>query len=132
MARTTQGADIADNQDGSDLAKAKLKAILQTLSGEKSIPEVCQELGIGDAMFHKLRSRFLEEAVSLLEPRRPGPKPHEESPEEQELRILREKVKELSIKLECSRIQTEVALTMPHLLKRSVKKTKDHRTPKNP
>jgi len=123
MSRTTTGADFAEKQDGSDLAKGRLKAILQTLTGERSVAEACAALEVNEAMFHKMRSRWLQEATELLEPRRPGPKPQEEDPTERELRLLREQNEQLGIELECSRIQTEIALTMPHLLKRRVKKT---------
>jgi hypothetical protein len=114
---------MVDDLGASEQARHRLKAIVQTMSGDKSIPEVCQELRISEAMFHKLRSRFLEEAVLLLEPRTPGPRRTEPSPQEERIRALEQEVQRTRIELEASRIRTELALVMPHVLRRDVKKT---------
>ena len=44
--RKPTGTNLVEHLEGSERAKARLKAILETLSGQRSIPEVCEELGI--------------------------------------------------------------------------------------
>ena len=58
MARPTSGEKMLDPLPGTPEAKARLAAIVATMAGEKSIPEACQELGIGEARFHALRKEF--------------------------------------------------------------------------
>jgi hypothetical protein len=125
MARTTRGTAMVDDLGASEQARHRLKAIVETMSGTKSIPEVCTELGISEAMFHKLRSRFLEDAVLLLEPRVPGPKRQEATPEERRIEDLEAEVQRTKMELEAARIRTEIALVMPHVLTRGAKKTAD-------
>ena len=52
--RKPTGTNLLEHLEGSERAKARLKAILETLSGERSIPEVCEELGIQESMFHRV------------------------------------------------------------------------------
>ena len=122
LGRKTTGPKLAENTAGSPLAKQRLRLILETLSGQTSIPQACEALGIGEAMFHKMRTRFLDEASGLLEPRKPGPQGEEISPEQARIEKLEKEVRELSISLEASRIRTELALVMPHVLKSRLKK----------
>jgi len=123
MARPTSGEKMLDPLPGTTDAKARLAGIVATMAGEKSIPEVCAELGIGEARFHEMRKDFLVSALGLLERKPAGRKPAEaaEATPEQ-LSELKEKVQALQVELETSRIRTEIALTMPHLLKRHLQK----------
>lgn len=86
MARPTSGAELVEGLEGSAGAKQKLRLFLQTLLGERSIGEVGEELGINEAMVHRLRSRALTAALQDLEPKAPG-RPRKEAPSE-ELRAL--------------------------------------------
>jgi hypothetical protein len=72
--RTTSGSTLVDKLEGLGLARERLKAILDTLGGHKTIMEVCRELGICEAKFHKLRDHFLHGAVESLEPKKCGRK----------------------------------------------------------
>jgi len=117
MARPPSGPELVDGAEGSPDAKARLKVILETIAGTKTIAEACEALGIGEAAFHKLRTRVLEEAVEGLEPRKPGRKPKAKSAEEVRLRDLEDEVARLKLELKASRIREEIALTMSHLLK---------------
>ena len=90
------------------------------------MPEACEALGVSEAGFHKLRSRFLRGAVGLMEPKKPGRKPAEVSPEEERIEDLLSENRDLKTRLAASEIRTEIALVMPHLLKdeaRQLKKT---------
>jgi hypothetical protein len=122
--RRPSGANLVDRLEGSRHAKQRTKVILETLSGRMTISEACAALGIGEAAFHKLRTRFLRDAVASVEPRPAGRRPeaHEAAPEE--VATLRGEVEELRRELEAARIREEVALSMPHLVTRKKKKRK--------
>jgi hypothetical protein len=102
---------------GSDHAKKRLRIILETLSGRRTIRSACEELRISEAAFHKLRTRVLEEAVQGLEPRRAGRPSKELSAEDAKIVDLEEEVLQLKLELHASRLREEIAITMPHLLK---------------
>ena len=76
--------------EGSEHAKIRLKVILETLSGQRTIPDACDELGIQESMFHQLRSEVLQTALGRLEPRPIGRPPHTPSPEDQRVAELEE------------------------------------------
>lgn len=130
MARRTGGMKLLSGLSVSDEAKARFAAIFATMTGEKSILEVCKELGIGEPRFHAMRKEFLAEAVNLLEKRPAGRKPvgGEESPE---LSRLRDENEKLRLELTAAQIQAEIAMVMPHVLKRPnpSKKTKGRKRP---
>ena len=108
--------------DGSAHAKRRLEWILKTLGGKATIREACAALGIGEAAFHKLRTRFLCEAVGLLEPRAVGRPP--EAPEvagEDRVRALEAEVAELRLEHRAAEVRTELALALPELGKRREK-----------
>jgi transposase-like protein len=125
MARPPSGPELVEGLEGSPEAKERLKVILETIAGTKTIAEACEQLGIGEAAFHKLRTRHLEEAVAGLEPRKPGRKPNEASEADEARSALEEKVKSLERELQATRIREKIALTMPHLFKRGKKNEND-------
>lgn len=115
--RRPGGVKLVESLTGSELAKRRLNLILQTLAGDIGIPEACEELGIGEAMFHKMRSAYLEDSVGLLEPKAPGRKPHMESEEEKRIRVLEAEREDLKNQLFAAQIREELAQTMPGVLK---------------
>ena len=124
--RKPTGPRLVDGLDGSESARRRLRIILETLAGEAMVSEACEALGVSEAGFHKLRSRFLRDAVGLMEPKKPGRKPAEVSPEEERIEDLLSENRDLKTRLAASEIRTEIALVMPHLLKdeaRQLKKT---------
>jgi hypothetical protein len=78
-----------------------------------------------EAAFFKLRTRVVQEAVEGLEPRKPGRKPREASAEGGRLQGLEGEVEKLKLELRAARIREELAITMPHLVKRGKKNEKD-------
>jgi hypothetical protein len=122
--RRPSGAKLVDRLEGSRHAKRRTKVILETLSQKMTIAEACAALGIGEAAFHKLRTRFLREAVESLEPRPLGRRPEQHEVNPEEVDALRREVEDLRRELEAARIREEVALAMPHLVKGQKKKRK--------
>jgi transposase-like protein len=102
---------------GSADAKRRVKLILATLAGERTIAEVCRELGVGETRFHELRQEILSAALAAAEPkpcgRPPSPEP---TPLEEELAQLREQNKRLRFEAEAAIIREELALVMPQVL----------------
>jgi hypothetical protein len=115
--RKPSGANLVEHLDGSERAKARLKAILETLSGERSIPEVCEELGIQESMFHRVRSEVLQTALSRLEPRPLGRPPQTPSPGDERMTELEEENLRLQTELQASEVRRELAEKLPRLAK---------------
>ena len=116
--RPPLGPRLAEGLEGSEGARRRLRVILETLSGELGVEEACRELGIGPAAFHKLRARTLAEALRSLEPRPMGRPREERSAQEMRIEALEKENWQLQFELQAARLREEIALSMPHLLKR--------------
>ena len=108
---------MVDQIDGSGQAKRKLRVILQTLAGEKNVPEACAELGVTRSRFHALRQEFLLDAVASLEPRHRGRPARQVSPEQARVEELERQNQTLAIELRAAQVREELAAVMPHLFK---------------
>ena len=113
--RKPTGAQLVEHLEGSDRAKIRLKAILETISGQRTIPDVCEELGIQESMFHRVRSEVLQTALNRLEPRPLGRPAHMPSPEDLRMKELDEENENLRTQLRASEIRRELAETLPRL-----------------
>ncbi len=115
--RKPTGAGLVEHLEGSGHAKSRLKAILETLSGGRTIPDACAELGIHESMFHRLRSEVLQTALGRLEPRplgRPARPPSAEDPRVAELEAEN---LELKVELKAAEVRRELAENLPRLAK---------------
>jgi len=115
--RPGKGEGHVDGLEGPASSKARMKVILATLSGAMTVREASEALGLSEARFHALRQEKLQVWLDALAPRPPGRPPKEEEVEPSEVEFLREQVKELELDLQVARTRTELALTMPHVLK---------------
>jgi transposase-like protein len=106
-----------DKLEGDESSKERLKVILETLFGALSVEAACRRLGVSEPRFHALRQQVLEAAVKSLEPRPVGRPPKQVSPEQAKVEELEQRNRELLVDLQVARTRTEIALTMPHLLK---------------
>jgi hypothetical protein len=120
--RRTSGSALVDRLQGSDSAKQRFKLILDTLAGRCTALEACAALGINESAFHKLRSRFLQEALAGLEPRPVGRPPAATPQENTRIAELEQQLRELRLDLHAAHIREEIALAMPHLLESERKK----------
>lgn len=91
--------------------------ILETMTGELSVQDACQQLGIERSHFQDLRQRALAGAAAALEPQQPGRKPATVTVTPQELEQLRREKTELEDQLIAIQAGFEVALAMPRLLR---------------
>lgn len=115
--RKPTGTNLVEHLEGSERAKARLKAILETLSGQRSIPEVCEELGIQESMFHRVRSEVLQTALDRLEPRPLGRPPRQTSPQDVREAELEEENLRLQLELKAADVRRELAEKLPRLAK---------------
>ena len=115
--RKPTGPQLVERLEGSSHAKARLKVILETLSGRWTIPDACEELGIQETMFHKLRSEVLQTALGRLEPRPLGRRPQLPSPQDEELLRLAAKNRKLQIELQAAEVRRDLAENLPRLAK---------------
>ena len=118
--RPGKGLEHIDGLEGGEVAKGRQKAILQTLLGELTLSEASRRLGLSEARVRTLRSEALQSMLDSLEPRPPGRPPKEAEPLEtaNDLGLpLKRRVRELEFDLQVARTRTELALTMPHVLR---------------
>jgi hypothetical protein len=113
--RKPTGANLVDHLEGSERAKARLKAILETLSGTRSIPEVCAELGIRESMFHRVRSEVLQTALGRLEPRPLGRPPLETPSQELQAAELEAEILRMQREVKAAEVRRELAENLPRL-----------------
>jgi transposase-like protein len=125
--RPPMKSSLVDNLPAPEPDKQRLRVILQTLSGELSIAQACEQLDVSETRFHDLRRQALEGALGALAPKSAG-RPVSKEPEPQEVHTLREQVKDLEFELQTARVKTELAIAMPHVLReKQVKKKRPAR-----
>jgi hypothetical protein len=115
--RKPTGPQLVERLEGSSHAKARMKVILETLSGRWTIQDACDELGIQETMFHKMRSEVLQTMLSRLEPRPLGRPPRTHSLAEQQLATLESENQRLVVELTAAEIRRELTEALPRLHK---------------
>ena len=115
--RKPTGVNLVEGLEGSERAKTRLKAILETLSGQRSIPDACEELGIQETMFHRVRSEVLQTALDRLEPRPLGRPPRQPSSQDGRISELEEESLQLQVELKAAEIRRDLAENLPRLAK---------------
>lgn len=115
--RPPKGSNHVDRLDGTDAEKHRLRVVLETISGERSVEQACEELQVSASRFHELRGEALQAALDGLAPGRSGrPKQEDPAADRERLETLERENRELKIELQASYTRTEIALAMPHVL----------------
>jgi hypothetical protein len=104
--------------NGSAEAKKRLVLILETLAGEQTTSAAGRLLGITRRRFDALRRQFLLFGLSYLEPRPPG-RPGQTHVADRRVSGLEAQVQRLQVDLRAAEVREEIALALPHLLRRS-------------
>jgi hypothetical protein len=121
--RPVKGPELVEELDGSEAAKRRVKVILETVSGQRTILDACIELGIGKSAFHELRNRVLQAALSDAEPRPVGRPPKEEpTAAEVDADRLKAENEHLRTELEIAQVREEILLAMPEVFERGGEK----------
>jgi hypothetical protein len=123
--RPPLGCELVERTEGSPEAKRRVQIVLRTLAGELTIPQACLELGIGHSRFHQMRSELLQQMVAVAEPRAPG-RPATE-PADVASEQLRQEVGALKMQLRAAQIREELAMILPHTIRRPDAATKKKR-----
>jgi hypothetical protein len=103
-------ADQVDRLPGSPVAKLRLRVILANLAGQIGIADACAELGIEQSWFFDLKHESLEHLARALEPGSPGRRPSmEQTPEQEQIAELKERVRRLELELKGAHLREELA-----------------------
>jgi hypothetical protein len=115
MSRPGKGVEHVESLSGDEASKARLRAVLATISGDLSVEEASALLCVSRSRFHELREEALAGALKALAPKPAGrpPAPREDPA----VAALREENAQLRHDLEAARTRAEVALVMPGLLR---------------
>jgi hypothetical protein len=114
--RRPAGPAYVDQLSGSDLAKERLKVVLQTLAGQCRVTEACARLGIGPQRFHQIREEALTAALAGLEPQPAGRPAVVAAPAAAAHQALQAQVERLEVELRAAQAREEIALTLPQVL----------------
>jgi hypothetical protein len=113
--RWPSGPEYIDQQPGSVETKERLKAIFDTMYGQRRLLEACAQLDIGETRFHQLRERAIQGALVAIEPRPAGRPSRTGLSDAEQIRVLEERVQELELALHEAQVREEIALVLPHL-----------------
>jgi len=125
--RPPAGVHVIDQLTAPAAVRRRVRIVLATLTGERSIADACTQLGVRRSRVYALRRQVLQGAVDALQAR-PRGRPRVTRPDEAEVRSLRQRVHELELALRATQLRSEIALTMPFLLDRAGRKKKDEAT----
>ena len=116
--RPGEGVKHVERLAGDETGKHRLRVILETLSGERSIEQACAELGVSASRFHELRHEALQGALDALAPGAAGRPARQVDAlaEAERARALERDKAELEVELQAALVRTEIALAMPHVL----------------
>jgi len=117
--RRTSGVALVDALEGSADAKRRLKLVLETLSGERTVVDACKELGLCEARFYRFRRDCLEQSLASLEPGPTGRPRKEATISAKELQSLKAENDALRQQVEALQVCEEIALSAPRVLKRA-------------
>jgi hypothetical protein len=122
--RKPLGPALVQHLPGSSRAKERLEVILQTIAGALTIGEACDRLGIGEAMFHRLRAGVLEAGLTSLEPRPLGRPPRIVSPDQERMTEMQDRLDDLQSELHVAEVREEIARVLPYVMKREPERKK--------
>jgi hypothetical protein len=114
--RLPSGPDCVDHLPGSDVAKDRVRAILETIAGVRRVGEACDELQIGDPRFRQLRAEALMAAIAAMEPGQAGRPRQTLTPEQLEIIRLKEQLAQKEVELKTAQARAEIAVILPKVV----------------
>lgn len=130
LGRRPQGVKLLEALAGSEHARRRMTVFLETLAGQSTVDQACQELGIRPSRFFAQRGQWLQEALELLEPRPAGRSSRPEvTGSTAEVESLRRQVGELEARAMAAEVRAELGQTLPQVIRppRPGKKTMHRR-----
>jgi hypothetical protein len=113
--RRPVGPEYADKLEGSNIAKERVKVILETMMGTCRVQEACERLNISEQRFHQLREEMMTAAVQALEPGQVGRPAHTPTPAEEQIELLQQQLVDKEIELRAAKAREEIAVVMPRV-----------------
>jgi len=111
--RRPMGPELVDRLTGSELARERVKVVLQTMTGELRVQEACELLQISEQRFDELRLEAIQAAVASLEPKPTGRPPRPTTIGAAEADQLRQRVAELEAELAVATVRADLAAALP-------------------
>ena len=115
--RPPLGLDLLDRIDCTEEERLKARTILETVSGEKTVAQACEILGVGESRFREMREDFLVAGVVSVAPKPRGRPRKAEETAQDEMEALKRENAELREELVFARARTVLATAFPHLVK---------------
>lgn len=125
--RKPVGPALAERVSASEQARARLRVLLETITGDKTMDEACQTLGIQKTRLFTLRNEALQAAARALEPAPLGRPPQVAGPEAARIAQLEQQLEQLEVELAAARVRGELAQALPALGKEAVERKKNQR-----
>ena len=107
---------LVDALQGPQETKQRLRVILATVSGELTVAEACEHLGIGETRFFDLRRQALESALAGLAPGEPGRPAQTETPDAAKVKQLQKQLDDVKYELYTAKVRAELASVLPHVI----------------
>lgn len=114
--RPPSGPEFVDGRPGPEIAKERVKAVLETMSGSCRVLEACAHLRLSEPRFEQLREQVVDAAVERLTPRRAGRPARTRSPELERIRALEAEVADLQVQLKAALVRAEIAVALPNVV----------------
>jgi hypothetical protein len=113
--RRPVGPEYADKLEGSNIAKERVKVILETMAGKCRLKEACERLGISEQRFHQLREEMMAAMIKALEPGHAGRPARTLTSVEEQVVALEQKLADQEVELRTAKARAEIAVIMPDL-----------------
>ncbi len=113
--RHAVGPEIAEQVADSPFEAFRLRLILESVTGEKRVQDICQEMGVCSQMFERLRDRAMRAAARSLRPKKAGRPRKARSAAAAENTQLHERIAELEAQVQALRVRAELAEGLPRL-----------------
>jgi transposase len=104
------------NLEGSEQAKARMKVIVATLTGQCRLQQACAQLGLSEARVQQLRQQFLEGGLASLEPGQAGRPARLLTDAERQVQELTAQLAELQVQYQAAQLRAEVGAVLPQVL----------------
>jgi hypothetical protein len=108
--RRSIGPEIADRVAASELARTRLRVVLETIAHRKPVQVACAELGISEQRFERIREAAIQAAAAALE-LKPAGRPAKASADASQ--AAADRIAELEAELLAATIRAELAATLP-------------------
>lgn len=109
------GPEIAEQVADSPFEALRLRLILESITGQKRVQDVCAEMGVCSQMFERLRERSMRAAARSLRLGHAGRPRKEESAADARVAELEREKAELLAENQALRVRAELAAGLPRL-----------------